>query len=91
MKGDVKPKKETGHSRSNPFPVRVGGRQGCHLSLVLFIILITRISRSSQVAEGVKFDALQIPPLLSADDVVLLPSSKRSLKLTLGWFPAEIG
>lgn len=38
----------------------------------LFIILMDIISRRSQTAVGVKFGGLWIPPLLFADDVVLL-------------------
>ena len=35
------------------FSVRVGLRQGCPLSLILFITFLDRISRNSQGAEGV--------------------------------------
>ena len=41
---------------------------------MLFIIVMDRISRPSQAAEGVKFAAFQILSLLFADDVVLLAS-----------------
>ena len=76
-------------SKSDPFPVRVGLCQGCPLSQVPFIIFIDRISRHSQMVEGVGFSDLRIPSLLFADDVVLLASLNSDLQLPLGWFVAE--
>uniref|UniRef100_A0A8C6WRQ5 Reverse transcriptase domain-containing protein n=1 Tax=Neogobius melanostomus TaxID=47308 RepID=A0A8C6WRQ5_9GOBI len=38
--------------KSDLFPVRVGLRQGCPLSPVLFITFMDRISRRSQGPEG---------------------------------------
>ena len=66
-------------SKSDVFPVRVGLRQGCPLSPILFIIFMDRISRRSQGIEGVRFGDLKIGSLLFADDVVLLASSGRDL------------
>ena len=71
-------------SKSDPLPVRFGLAQGCPLSPVLFIIFMDRISRCSQVAEGVKFIGLWIPSLLFADDVVLLASLNSDRRLALG-------
>ena len=71
------------------FPVRVGLRQGCPLSPILFIIFMDRISRRSQGVEGVRFGDLRIGSLLFADDVVLLASSDRDLQLSLDRFAAE--
>ena len=76
-------------SKSDSFPVRVGLRQGCPLSPVLFIIFMDRISRRSQVVEGVRFGDLRIASLLFADDVVLLASSCQDLQLSLDRFAAE--
>ena len=76
-------------SKSDPFPVRVGLRQGCPLSPVLFITFMDRISRRSHAVEGVRFGDLRIPSLLFADDVVLLASSNSDLQLSLGRFAAE--
>ena len=59
-------------SKSDPFPVRVGPRQGCPFSPALFIIFMDRITRRSQVAEGVKFSGLRILSLLFSEDIVLL-------------------
>uniref|UniRef100_A0A674MBB2 Reverse transcriptase domain-containing protein n=1 Tax=Takifugu rubripes TaxID=31033 RepID=A0A674MBB2_TAKRU len=75
-------------SKSNSFPVRVGLRQGCPLSPILFIIFMDRISRCSHGAEGVQFGDLRIGSLLFADDVVLLASSARDLQLSLDRFVA---
>ena len=74
--------------RSDPFPVRVCLRQGCSLSLVLFIIFMDRISRHSQVAEGVRFGVLRIMSLLFTD-VVLLFSSNSVFHLTKTQSTAE--
>ena len=49
---------ELAGSKSNLSPVRVHLNLGCHLSLVLSIIFMDRISRHSQVVEGVGFDGL---------------------------------
>ncbi|TKS65366.1 R2 Retrovirus-related Pol polyprotein from type I retrotransposable element [Collichthys lucidus] len=76
-------------SKSDLFPVRVGLRQGCPLSPVLFITFMDRISRRSQGVEGQRFGGLTIGSLLFADDVVLLASSERDLQLSLEQFAAE--
>ena len=76
-------------SKLDLFPVRVGLRQGCPLSPILFIIFLDRISRRSQSIEGVWFGDLRIGSLLFADDVVLLASSDRDLQLSLNQFAAE--
>ncbi|XP_049595828.1 leucine-rich repeat-containing protein 57 isoform X1 [Syngnathus scovelli] len=76
-------------SKSDSFPVRVGLRQGCPLSPILFIIFMDRISRRSRGVEGVRFGDLSIASLLFADDVVLLASSGRDLQLSLERFAAE--
>ena len=78
-----------GWKQSDLFPVRVGLRQGCPLSPILFIIFMDRISRHSQGIEGVRFGDLRIGSLLFADDVVLLASSDRDLQLSLDRFAAE--
>ena len=76
-------------NKSDLFPVRVGLRQGCPLSPILFIIFMDRISRHSQGVQGVRFCDLRIGSLLFADDVVLLASSDRDLQLSLDRFAAE--
>ena len=76
-------------SKSDSFPVRVGLRQGCPLSPILFITFMDRISRRSQGVEGVWFGDLRIGSLLFADDVVLMASSDRDLQLSLDRFAAE--
>ena len=73
-------------SKSDSFPGRVGLRQGCPLSPILFIIFMDRISRRSPVIEGFRFGDLRIGSLLFADDVVLLASSGPDLQLTLNQF-----
>ena len=78
-----------GNNRSNSFPVRVGVRQGCPLSPILFIIFMDRISRRSRGVEGFWFGGHRISSLLFADDVVLLASSTQDLQLSLERFAAE--
>uniref|UniRef100_A0A8C6LI62 Reverse transcriptase domain-containing protein n=1 Tax=Nothobranchius furzeri TaxID=105023 RepID=A0A8C6LI62_NOTFU len=73
-------------SKLGSFPVRVGLRQGCPLSLILFM---DRISRRSQGVEGIRFGGQRIRYLLFADDVVLLASSERDLQFSLERFAAE--
>ncbi|TWW77032.1 R2DM Retrovirus-related Pol polyprotein from type II retrotransposable element [Takifugu flavidus] len=75
-------------SKSNSFPVRVGLRQGCPLSPILFITFMDRISRCSHGVEGVWFGDLRIESLLFADDVVLLASSACDLQRSLDRFAA---
>ena len=70
----------TAASKSDPFPVGVGLHQGRPLSVVLFKLLMDKISRCSEAAEGVGFGDLRIPSLLFADDVVLLASSNSDLQ-----------
>uniref|UniRef100_A0A8C6LWU7 Reverse transcriptase domain-containing protein n=1 Tax=Nothobranchius furzeri TaxID=105023 RepID=A0A8C6LWU7_NOTFU len=76
-------------SKSDLFPVRVGLRQGCPLSPVLFITFMDIISRRSRGVECVEFGGRRISSLLFADDVVLLASSSSDLQLLLGRFAAE--
>ncbi|KAK3510314.1 hypothetical protein QTP70_001363 [Hemibagrus guttatus] len=75
--------------KSDLFPVHVGLRQGCPLSLVLFIVFMDRISRCSQQPEGVRFGDHRISSLIFADDVVLLAPSSLDLQHALGHFTAE--
>ncbi|TWW77456.1 Transposon TX1 uncharacterized 149 kDa protein ORF 2 [Takifugu flavidus] len=75
-------------SESNSFPVRVGLRQGCPLSPILFVTFMDRISRCSHGVEGVRCGDLRIGSLLFADDVVLLASSARDLQRSLDRFAA---
>uniref|UniRef100_A0A8C6Q6Z6 Reverse transcriptase domain-containing protein n=1 Tax=Nothobranchius furzeri TaxID=105023 RepID=A0A8C6Q6Z6_NOTFU len=76
-------------SKSSSFPVRGGLRQGCPLSLILFITFMDRISRRSQGVEGIRFGGLKIRSLLFADDLVLLASSEHDLQLSLERFTAK--
>jgi len=69
--------------------VSVGFRQGCPLSLILFVIFMDKISRRSRCEESAWFGDLKIASLLFADDVVLLARSDRDLKHSLGRFAAE--
>ncbi|KAK5906143.1 hypothetical protein CgunFtcFv8_002034 [Champsocephalus gunnari] len=76
-------------SKSDPFPVRVGLRQGCALSPILFVIYMDRISRRSHGGGGLQFGGLRIAPLLFADDVVLMASSVCDLQHSLDRFTTE--
>ncbi|TWW71222.1 hypothetical protein D4764_17G0007050 [Takifugu flavidus] len=75
--------------KSDSFPVRVGLRQGCPFSPVLFITFMDRISKRSREVEGVELDGRKISSLLFADDVVLLAPLNRDLQQMLGWFKTE--
>lgn len=44
-------------SSKSDFLVRVGLRQGCTLSLILFITFMDRVSKCSRVVDGVRFRA----------------------------------
>ncbi|TWW62408.1 hypothetical protein D4764_04G0010550 [Takifugu flavidus] len=66
--------------KSDSFPVRVGLRQGCPLSPVLFITFMDRISMCSWGLEGVE-------DLVSY--VLLLAPLNRDLQQMLGWFATE--
>jgi len=74
------------HTESNLFTAYVGPCQGCHLSLILFVIFMDRISRRSRGEEGVWFGNIRVAPLPFADDVVLLASSSQGLQRALERF-----
>ena len=73
--------------------VRPVPRQGWSWSRLSFVTgsvhNLDRISRRSQVAEGVGFGGLRIPSLVFADDVVLFASLNSDLQFSLGLFAAE--
>lgn len=75
--------------KSNMFPVGVGLRQGCSLSLILFVIFMGRISRCSQGGEYVRYRNLRITSLLLKDAMVLSASLVHGLKHVLEQFAAE--
>ena len=69
--------------------VGAGLRQGCALSLILFVIYMDRISRRSRGVEGLQVGDLKIASLLFADDVVLMASSAVDLQRSLDRLTAE--
>ncbi|TWW74459.1 R2 Retrovirus-related Pol polyprotein from type I retrotransposable element [Takifugu flavidus] len=75
--------------KSDLFPVRVGLRQGCPLSPVLFITFMNRISRRSWGVEGVEFGGRKILSLVFADDVVLLAPLSKDIQHMLGRFATK--
>ena len=64
-------------SKSDPFPVRVGLRQGGTLSPVLFVIFMDRFSRCSNAGDGVGYGEFWILSILYTDymDQTLTSSS----------------
>ena len=75
--------------KSDLFSVRVGLRQCCSLSPILFITFMDRISRHSQGAEGFQFSGVSMLSLLFADDVVLLTPSGGDPQFSLERFAAK--
>ena len=76
-------------SKSDSFGVRVGLRQGCVLSPLLFIIFMDRISRRSTTPECVTMGNARVESLLFADDIARLASSSTGLQRALDRFTAE--
>ena len=80
--------------QSKPFHVDVGLRQGCVLSLLLFIVYMNWIDKSSQkkkkkssqVDECVAIGNCKISRLLFADDLVLLSFTESGLQRALNSF-----
>ena len=65
-----------------PFSVSVGLRQGCVLSLFLFIIglYMDKIDRGSSSSNGITFGEYNVRRLLFANDLALLSSNKSDLQ-----------
>ena len=76
-------------SKSDSFGVRVGLRQGCVLSPLLFIIFMDRISRRSTTPDCVTMGNARVESLLFADDIARLASSSAGLQRALDRFAAE--
>ncbi len=74
-------------SKSDLFPVHVGLRQGCPLSSVLFIIFMDRISRCSQVPDGL--GATRFSPCFLRMMLSCWTLQDRHLRHALGRFATE--
>ena len=72
-----------------PVVVDVGLCQRCHLSPILFVMFMNKISRRSVGEESVQVGDLRIVSQLFADDLVLLDSSVGDFQQTQGRFAAE--
>ena len=72
--------------QSKPFHVGVGLRQGCVLSLLLFIVYMNWIDKCSQADECATIGNCKISRLLFADDLVLLSSTESGLQRALNSF-----
>lgn len=77
-----------GH-KSAWFWVRVGLRQGCVLSPLLFIIFMDRISRRSTTQDCIKVGDVKVESLLFADDIARLASTAAGLQQAMDRFAAE--
>ena len=75
-------------SKSTPFTVGVGLRQGCVLSPLLFILYMDWMLQRSQGEECFTLGELRISHLLFADDLVILTSSQTELQCALDRFVA---
>ena|SRR5688572_24975606 len=75
-------------SKSRPFTVGVGLRQGCVLSPLLFITFMDWIDRRSRGDECVTLGESRIGRLLFADDLVILGQSESDLQHALDRFAA---
>ena len=71
---------------TKPFRVKVGLRQGCSLSPILFLIYVDGIVKNSESCGGVKIGECTVQRLLFADDLVLLDSTQNGLQQALDRF-----
>ena len=69
--------------------VRVGLRQGCVSSPLLFVIFMDRISRRSTTPDCVTTENAKVESLLLAEDVARLTSSSAGLQRVLDRFATE--
>ena len=76
-------------SKSGSFQVRVGFRQGCVLTPLLFIIFMDTISRRTTTPDCVKIGNARVESLLFADDVARLASSSAGFRRALDQFAIE--
>ena len=67
----------------NWFEIKLGVRQGCTLSPLLFIIYMDHLIKNSNLLPDLKFGDTNVSSLLYADDVVLLNSCPKSLQEAL--------
>ena len=76
-------------TKSTPFLVGVGLRQGCVLSPILFATFMDRVEKRSRGTECVKIGDVEVSKLLFADDLALLASTQEDLQQALDRFAAE--
>ena len=74
------------NATTKPFRVSVELRQGCSLSLILFLIYEDRIGKKSESCGGVKIGECTVQRLLFANDLVLLNSTQNDLQQALDRF-----
>ncbi|CAF4995061.1 unnamed protein product, partial [Rotaria sp. Silwood1] len=72
--------------KSESFQVKVGLRQGCVLSPLLFMVFMDKISRTSTNPACVEIGDVKVDSLLFADDVVRLAASANDLQNALDRF-----
>ena len=81
---DLRCEVKVGEEYSEPFVVTNGLKQGCILSPLLFSLYINSLIVELKKAEmGVDCKSWRIPPLLYADDMVLLADEAEMLRKEL--------
>ena len=75
---------------SEPFPVRVGVRQGCILSPLMFLVVMRNVNRDRR--RGIRWGLVdRLEDLDFSDDLCLLSEAHREMQAKLGDLTNEAG